>query len=298
MKGLLEILSNASEYEQLTVRHKEDKVLRKLAAHLPVKLHQPDYNSTATKANILLQAHFSRRKLSPDLASDQKFVIAQASKLLSAMVDVISSNGWLSPALACMELSQMVVQAIWSTDHPFKQLPHFSQELIEKIVKTKPHLETVFDLIDMDDAERNDLLGMTKFELSDVARVAHRYPNIEMTVDLKDPESKNVHVNVRLERELSEEGLGPVHAPFFSKEKPESWWIVIGDVKKNHLDAIKRITIGKEVNVELEFVAQDVGDKDYTVYLMCDSYAGCDQEQEIKVRIPESGKDDDEAIKS
>ena len=36
----------------------------------------------------------------------------QAMRLIQACVDVLSSNGWLSPALAAMELAQMVRQAL------------------------------------------------------------------------------------------------------------------------------------------------------------------------------------------
>jgi pre-mRNA-splicing helicase BRR2 len=34
------------------------------------------------------------------------------------MVDVISSHGYLKPALLTMELSQMIVQAMWVTQSP------------------------------------------------------------------------------------------------------------------------------------------------------------------------------------
>jgi len=47
-------------------------------------------------------------------------------------VDVLSSNGWLSPALAAMELAQMVTQAMWSKDSYLKQLPHFTSEHIKR----------------------------------------------------------------------------------------------------------------------------------------------------------------------
>jgi pre-mRNA-splicing helicase BRR2 len=62
------------------------------------------------QVNALLQCHFSRQPLGSDLASDQKSVVRESVRLLQAIVDVISSNGWYNPALAAMELSQMVVQ--------------------------------------------------------------------------------------------------------------------------------------------------------------------------------------------
>ena len=53
-------------------------------------------------------------------------------RLIQACVDVLSSNGWLSPALAAMELAQMVTQAMWSKDSYLKQLPFFTSEHIKR----------------------------------------------------------------------------------------------------------------------------------------------------------------------
>lgn len=67
------------------------------------------------------------------------FPVLQALRLIQACVDVLSSNGWLSPALAAMELAQMVTQAMWNKDSYLKQLPHFGNNLIkrcmEKVIK-------------------------------------------------------------------------------------------------------------------------------------------------------------------
>jgi len=59
---------------------------------------------------LLLQAHFSRLQLPPNLAADQVLVLEEVLNLLSACVDVMSSNAWMN-ALGAMDLSQMCVGA-------------------------------------------------------------------------------------------------------------------------------------------------------------------------------------------
>lgn len=49
-------------------------------------------------------------------------MLLDVSRLIQAMVDVISSSGWLNPALAAMELSQMVTQGLWERDSPLLQV--------------------------------------------------------------------------------------------------------------------------------------------------------------------------------
>lgn len=92
--------------------------------------------------------------LPADLQADQSVILKAAPRLLQALVDVISSNGcalfsyyrdfdWyimfilslgMNPAVAAMELSQMIIQAMWDSDSPLKQLPHVSQEIIDRYI--------------------------------------------------------------------------------------------------------------------------------------------------------------------
>lgn len=65
-----------------------------------------------------------------DLRLDQKFILEQAGRLVHAMVDVISTNGYLTGTLLAMELSQMLVQAMWPKQSPLLQLPGFTSEII------------------------------------------------------------------------------------------------------------------------------------------------------------------------
>lgn len=220
IRGLLEIISSAAEYEDVVVRHREDNVLKSLGQRLPNKLTgpsggQPKYNDPHIKTNLLLQAHLCRLQLGAELQGDTESVLSKAIRLIQACVDVLSSNGWLSPAVAAMELAQMVTQAMWSKDSYLKQLPHFNNDIIKRC--TDKGVETVFDIMELEDEDRSKLLQLTDAQMADVARFCNRYPNIEMTYEVLDKDKihsgSSVHVAVQLERE--DEVSGPVIAPFF-----------------------------------------------------------------------------------
>jgi len=281
----------------LPMRHGEDNLLQRLAAHLPMKMEKPKYGDPHTKAVVLLQAHFSRRALSADLHQDQMVVVEHATRLLQAMVDVISSNSWLKPALAAMELSQMITQAVWNSDSSLRQLPHLTEERVTRC-KAKG-VENVFDLMDLDDTDRDDLLAMNKRELADLARACNDYPNIDLQYNVQDEDGlhagSQIVVDIQLERQIDEDQeLNPVHAPFYPKEKYDSWWVVLGDTKTNHLLALKRVNLGRKAKARLDFNAPPPGKHTYTLSFMSDSYTGCDQEYDINfdVKPAKVGGDD------
>lgn len=80
LKGLLEIVSAASEFQHIPIRHREEIFLRKIYERVPVKLADVDYDSPNFKTNILLQAHFSRLSLPADLAADQATILTKVLK--------------------------------------------------------------------------------------------------------------------------------------------------------------------------------------------------------------------------
>ena len=56
----------------------------------------------------------------------------------------------------------------------------------------------------------------------------------------------------------------------------------------------QRLTLQKRSNVKLDFVPPAAGAFNYKLYFMCDSYAGCDQEYDIQVKVA-PGEEEDEA---
>jgi pre-mRNA-splicing helicase BRR2 len=301
LKGLLEIVAGATEFEKFAVRPGEPNVLRHVLNHSAVTLENRRTTDPHVKVAALMQAHFGRMKLNGDLTNDLKAILPDAARLLQAIVDVISSSGWLAPALAAMELSQMLVQGMWDKDTPLLQLPHVDKECAARC--TEAGIESIYDLVDIeDDDKRAELLQMTDAQMGEVAEACNRYPNIEVNYEVVNADEveagDSVEMVVSLEREMDEsDELGAVVAPRYPKKKDsESWWLVVGDVKKGTLSAIKRVNLGRKQKVKLEFQApSDPGNVEYTLFFMCDSYLGCDQEYEFSVDVKPAASDDEES---
>ena len=178
-KGLLEIVSAATEFSPIPIRHREDRLLSKLAKRLPLKLSSTSkFNDPHTKTQLLLQAHFGRLQLSAELQSDLEVILGQILKLIQACVDVLSSSSWLSPALHAMEMSQMIVQGCWSQDSYLKQIPHMTPDRLKRAGEKQ--IEHVIDLIDLEEEDRNHVLQMSDGEMQDVIRYCNRYPSIDV----------------------------------------------------------------------------------------------------------------------
>lgn len=295
MKGLLEILASASEYANLPIRPGEEEVLRRLINHQRFSFDNPRCTDPHVKANALLQAHFSRQHVGGNLSLDQREVLLFATRLLQAMVDVISSNGWLSLALLAMEVSQMVTQGMWERDSMLLQLPYFTKELAKRCQENPgKNIETIFDLVEMEDDERRELLQMSDLQLLDIAKFCNRFPNIDLSYEVIDSDNvragEYVTLQVTLERDLEgKTEVGPVDAPRYPKAKDEGWWLVVGDTNSNQLLAIKRVSLQRKAKVKLEFAAPtEATEKAYTLYFMCDSYLGCDQEYSFTVDVKEA----------
>jgi pre-mRNA-splicing helicase BRR2 len=293
LKGVLEILCAATEFASLPLRPGEEEAVRRLLAHSPLTLESAKPSEPAAKANALLQAHFSRRPVGGDLALDQRAVLLSASRLLHAIVDVISSSGWLAPALAAMELSQMVAQALWNKDPQLLQLPHLGREAAARAQAAG--IESVFDVLEADEAARASLLaGLSEAQVEDVARACNRYPSIAV---LFTPPAEAVAAGapvqlvVQLEREAEGE-LGAPVTPRYPKAQEEAWWLVVGSPKKGTLAAIKRVALNRKAKVKLEFAAPaGEGPHDLALYFMCSSYLGADQQFDFSLNVTEAADD-------
>lgn len=322
LKGILEIVTSATEFESIQIRRHEDNILRRIYDRVPVKMAQPAYESPHFKAFVLLQAHFSRMHLPADLGKDQEIILSKVLNLLSGCVDVLSSDGHLN-AMNAMEISQMVVQAMWDRDSPLMQIPHFSPEVVKAAngsgyvshKASTPHqaftdmqysIKDVFDFMEaMDPAENKDYeklikrLGLDNKQLAQAASFTNKYPTIDLEFELEDKDDITAglpaYIKIKIEREMDEEEEpdATVHAPFYPQKKMENWWLVVGDEKTKSLLAIKRVTMARKLEMRLEYVVPTPGENELKLYLMSDSYMGVDQDPSFTITAAE-GMDEDE----
>ena len=285
MKHLLEIIAAAEEFEVLPIRDSDEGQLLSIVDYLEYKVTPEEgvYSIPNIKANILLQCHFLRKPLSIDLALDQKKILETSIKMVHAMVDVISSSGWLTPALLAMELSQMIVQACLVKDSTLFQLPYFDQDLVEACKRSG--INEISDLLDMDDEPRKELLQLTQKQLDEVAKVCNKIPNFKIEALLEENQreanvGEEVNVAIKIEGDEDEEeenqGSKLVYAPFYPIEKEEQWWLIIADESTKKLLSIKRIEVKSGMEVQISFTPNESGNKQYTAMLVWDSYIGWD----------------------
>ncbi|OAA63683.1 pre-mRNA splicing factor [Niveomyces insectorum RCEF 264] len=317
LKGILEIVTAAAEFETIQARRHEEGLLRRIYERVPVKMAAgadggPDYSAPAFKAFVLLQAHFSRMQLPIDLAKDQEVVVSKVPSLLSATADLLASQGHLN-ALQAMEMTQMVVQAMWDRDSPLKQIPHFTPDVIK--VAARYGIKDIFDFIDKMNPEENPQyaslvkdLGLTQAQLVEAAHFTNeKYPDVSLEFEVEDADDLRAGEPMMLKIKLEREGVDDdddneednkafddsVHCPFFPGKRLERWWLVVGEERTKALLAVRRVTIGRTAQqVRMPVELPEAGEHTFKLYLMSDSYVGVDQDPSFTVTVAE-GMDED-----
>lgn len=76
------LIKDAEEYADLPVRHNEDQMNSELAKNVAIEVNPHSFDSSHTKAHLLMQAHFGRAVLPcPDYVTDTKTVLDQSIRI-------------------------------------------------------------------------------------------------------------------------------------------------------------------------------------------------------------------------
>ncbi|KAK7072359.1 activating signal cointegrator 1 complex subunit [Halocaridina rubra] len=315
-------LCQSHEYDELPVRHNEDNLNADLAKSCRIEVNPYTYDSSNTKAHLLLQAHMSRLRLPcVDYLTDTKSVLDQALRILQALLDVCGCVGWLASSLQVQVLMQMVTQARWHTDSSLLTLPHVTSDNLYCFKHEGHNIQCLPELMHIVSGNYENLAMMLRDELEenqieDIFRIFQQLPVInvsaairglwedspkltEKKINLKTTENNRaprdwIQVHAKQEYSLTvalfrinkSKDLR-VHAPKFPKAKDEGWFLVLGEVESGELLALKRVPPirGKTTHMLTFETPTDPGYAVLTVYLISDSYLGLDQQYDIPLEI-------------
>lgn len=238
-EDVLAWMSCATEYDELPVRHNEDLINIELTKNLPLdpsKLDLPMWDPHV-KAHLLLQAHFSRVELPiSDYVGDQISVLDQSIRVIQAAIDVLAELGHRSSCEMMMTLLQCVKSARWPTDAPLSIFPGIdeipddsnAQPSLVELGKMPPKMrETALSKLLPSNAQRSQAL-----------KAAEALPNLH--IDIADPTAYQVTVNIRRVNPAQKDYR--MYAPKYPKPQSEGFFLIVSDVGKKQVVALKRIT--------------------------------------------------------
>ncbi|KAG5985494.1 hypothetical protein E4U54_006012 [Claviceps lovelessii] len=245
---VLSWMSRATEYDELPVRHNEDLINETLSANLPYPGHAfglPMWDPHV-KAFLLLQAHMSRIELPiTDYVGDQTSVLDQAIRIIQASIDVLTELGHLSSCLQMMTLLQCIKSARWPTDPVLSIFPgvepesaaalkqqHDVPQLLAEISASSPQQI----------AKLSKTLGLSTsspLQQSRFNRAVSMLPNMAISTADVTPLSLTVHIrriNALVDRDAR------IYAPKFPKAQTEGWFVLVADLSRDEVLAVKRLT--------------------------------------------------------
>ncbi|KAH7549222.1 hypothetical protein JRO89_XS13G0000800 [Xanthoceras sorbifolium] len=224
LEVFLHILSGASEYDELPVRHNENLTYASVAAHLPANVICGYFFAT------LYWAHFSQLELPiSDYVTDLKSVLDQSIRIIQAMID-----------------------GLWfDQDSVLWMLPCMNDDLVSSLQKRG--ISTMQQLLDIPKGTLQTVIG--NFPASRLYQDLQHFPRIQVKLKLQRRDTdggKSFRLNIRLEKTNSRRNTSRAFAPRFPKIKDEAWWLILGNTSTSELYAVKRISFSDRLNTHME----------------------------------------------
>ncbi|KAJ2765793.1 secretory subunit, partial [Coemansia nantahalensis] len=193
-RNLVELLTAASEFAEdgVAYRASEDAALKAIAENVQRASRRYALESftaskkfpskDAWKASVLLHAHFFRVSVDNAALADQQqqMVVTALTLVHRGLLQISTTHSWYNCSSLLMNMSQMLVQGVYTHDSPLIQLPGISREIQAKVFQgTK--LYSVHQLTRMPAAKQRPALaalGDKAFE--EAIQVAKTIPRLEI----------------------------------------------------------------------------------------------------------------------
>ncbi|KAI5331061.1 hypothetical protein L3X38_021187 [Prunus dulcis] len=284
LEVFLHILSAASEYNELPVRHNEENYNEALSERVRYKVDKDRLDDPHVKANLLFQAHFSQLELPiSDYITDLKSVLDQSIRIIQAMIDICANSGWISSSITCMHLLQMVMQGLWfDKDSSLWMMPCMNVELADSL--SKRGIFSVQQLLYLPKATLQTMIG--NFPASKLYQDLQPFPRIEVKLKLQQKDSgKSRSLDIRLVKTNFRQNKSRAFTPRFPKVKNEAWWLVLGNTSTWELYALKRVSFSDHLVTHMELPSAPNTLQGMKLTLISDCYLGFEQEHSISELI-------------
>jgi len=202
INGLLDIIARSPEFECNKVQNANmgvfsiEEALTELSEK--VKISMSNFSSSerwdktkkyrqdhprAFRTALLLNAHLYRVQIdNPKLQEEQESVVEYALRLLGGILQISVAHSWLDVTTNCIELGQLIVQAMPPHQNALFQLPYITPEIIKHCETKKRSITTINDLLNLSEEDRKSLLRTLDDEQYDkVMEVAKSFPRIKVT---------------------------------------------------------------------------------------------------------------------
>ncbi|KAK7411347.1 hypothetical protein VNO78_02780 [Psophocarpus tetragonolobus] len=285
LEVFLHILSAASEFDELPVRHNEEKYNEALSEKVKYPVDKNRLDDPHIKAILLFQAHFSQLELPiSDYVTDLKSVLDQSIRVIQAMIDICANSGWLSSSITCMRLLQMVMQGLWfEKDSSLWMLPCMNTDLISSL--SGRGIFRVQELLDIPKAALQTVTG--NFSASRLYQDLQHFPHVKMKLKVQrkdtDDGERSRTLHIRLEKTNSRRHSSRAFVPRFPKIKEEQWWLVLGNTSTSELYALKRVSFPDKFLVTSMKLPQTAANLEgIKLILVSDCYIGFEQEHSVE----------------
>lgn len=283
LEVFLHILSGATEYDELPVRHNEEKLNEALSKKVPYLVDDQHLDDPHVKANLLFQAHFSRVEMPiSDYVTDLKSVLDQSIRIIQAMIDISANSGWLSSTMNCMHLLQMVMQGLWyGSDSSLWMLPSMTDDALSHL--NKHGIFSMQELLELSNSKLEMLIE--KYSASKLYQELLNFPRIKVKVKLRKDgvqDQASRVLDIRLEKTNHNHSSSRAFVPRFPKVKIEAWWLVLGNVSTSELYALKRVNFSDRLVTRMKFPSTTINIQETKLLLVSDCYLGLDQEHSIE----------------
>lgn len=197
---VLNVLSKATDFEQIIPRDTEAKELKKMLERAPCEVPE-GYETPAGKVNVLLQAYISRQFVEDfALASDTAYVSQNTGRIIRALFEISLSNKWSATTSALINMSKAVEKRMWPFDHPLMQ-SSLKQDTLHLVQRWADEVE-VSELAHM---APNDIAQLVKGNErigTAIRAAARQFPHLQLDYRLRPITADQLRIDVTVHRDF------------------------------------------------------------------------------------------------